>query len=114
MSNNNYSICLIVASHIYTSEIKTNEKTSPRSNKIEQKNKTDHKMAAAVKLDTIVVAASIRREQVNWLMHDLYIRQEFDDCMKVIDKQLSDCPQSEYALYLKGLSVCRHSRSTQF
>eukprot|EP00698_Gefionella_okellyi_P010321 TRINITY_DN2671_c0_g1_i1.p2 TRINITY_DN2671_c0_g1~~TRINITY_DN2671_c0_g1_i1.p2 ORF type:complete len:417 (+),score=95.43 TRINITY_DN2671_c0_g1_i1:86-1336(+) len=48
-------------------------------------------------------STTTRREANNWLMHTLYVRQEFDECFKVVDKQLQTCPQSEYALYIKAL-----------
>lgn len=38
-------------------------------------------------------------------MHSLYVRHEFDECLQIIDKQLAQSAQSEYALYLKGTHV---------
>lgn len=44
------------------------------------------------------------REKRNWLIHLLYIRQDYKECMKVVDEQLTECNgQSEYALYVKAL-----------
>jgi hypothetical protein len=41
----------------------------------------------------------------NWLIHQLYVRTEHDECLKVIEQQLKDCNgQSEYPLYVKGFA----------
>ena len=46
-----------------------------------------------------------KRERSNWLLHILFIRQEYNDCLKFIDEILSekDGDKTEYALYLKAL-----------
>jgi hypothetical protein len=46
-----------------------------------------------------------KREKSNWLLHILFIRQEYNDCLKFIDDILSekDGDKTEYALYLKAL-----------
>jgi len=44
------------------------------------------------------------REKRNWLIHLLYIRQDYKECMKAVEQQLTECNgQSEYALYVKAL-----------
>lgn len=44
------------------------------------------------------------RERRNWLIHQLYVRQEYIDCLSVIEAQLRDTEGTcEYALYVKGL-----------
>eukprot|EP01043_Picozoa_sp_COSAG02_P004109 COSAG02_NODE_105_length_36393_cov_15.694495_14_plen_381_part_00 len=44
------------------------------------------------------------REKRNWLIHLLYIRQDYKECMKAVEEQLAECNgQSEYALYVKAL-----------
>jgi Bardet-Biedl syndrome 4 protein len=44
------------------------------------------------------------REKHNWLIHTLYMRQDFKECSKVIEDQLRSCNgHSEYALYVKAL-----------
>ena len=44
------------------------------------------------------------KEKVNWLIHVLFLRQEYDECLKIIDDQLEDSNgKSEYALYAKAL-----------
>ena len=46
---------------------------------------------------------SIRRDQNNALIHQLFVRQEFDDCLTLIEETLKECKgQSEYPLYIKG------------
>lgn len=44
------------------------------------------------------------RERRNWLIHQLYIRQEYVSCLSVIEAQLRETDGTcEYALYVKGL-----------
>lgn len=51
-----------------------------------------------------MVELSSIRERRNWLIHQLYTRQEFANCLSVIEAQLKDTEGTcEYALYVKGL-----------
>lgn len=44
----------------------------------------------------------------NWLIQQLYVRHDFDDCLKVIKSQLTACKgHCEYPLYVKAL-IRRH------
>lgn len=44
------------------------------------------------------------RERRNWLIHILYVRQEYTNCLQVIEAQLRETEGTcEYALYVKGL-----------
>jgi Bardet-Biedl syndrome 4 protein len=44
------------------------------------------------------------RERRNWLIHLLYVRQEYNNCLQVIEAQLRETEGTcEYALYVKGL-----------
>ena len=48
--------------------------------------------------------ATAVRERRNWLIHTLYVRQEFADCLSLIEEQLRECQGlCEYALFVKGL-----------
>jgi hypothetical protein len=50
---------------------------------------------------------STARERKNWLIHLLYVRQDYDECMRVIEEQLRACNGlCEYPLYAKGEEVC--------
>jgi tetratricopeptide (TPR) repeat protein len=50
------------------------------------------------------LASSTQRVKRNWLIHQLYIRQEFAECLKVIESQLAECKGlAEYPLYVKAL-----------
>ena len=31
------------------------------------------------------------REKTNWLIHMLYIRQDYDQCLRIIEETLKDC-----------------------
>lgn len=50
-----------------------------------------------------------KREKANWLVHILFIRQEYSECLKLVEEMLlelqgRDSNQiSEYALYVKAL-----------
>ena len=44
------------------------------------------------------------REKQNWLIHQMFLRQEYDDCNKIIEEMLQESEgKSEYALYVKAL-----------
>lgn len=43
------------------------------------------------------------REKRNWLIHLLYVRRDFDQCLSVIEEQLAESQLSEYPLYIKGI-----------
>lgn len=44
------------------------------------------------------------RERLNWRIHLLYIRQDFRECLKLIEEQLKESNgANEYALYVKGI-----------
>lgn len=44
------------------------------------------------------------KERRNWLIHQLYVRQDFKECLKVIEEQLEICKGlCEYAIYVKAL-----------
>ncbi|RHW69632.1 Bardet-Biedl syndrome 4 protein [Trypanosoma brucei equiperdum] len=48
------------------------------------------------------------RERRNWLIYELYVRQEYSQCCAVIDAQLAECNGTcEYALFVKGLLTRR-------
>ncbi len=43
-------------------------------------------------------------EKKNWLIHLLYIRQNYQQCLKMIDETLKECRgMVEYPLYIKGM-----------
>lgn len=43
-------------------------------------------------------------EKRNWLLHMLYVRQEYDACLEAVEESLvASCGMSEYALYIKAL-----------
>jgi len=44
------------------------------------------------------------REKKNWLISLLYVRQEFKECMEVVEEQLRESNgMCEYAIYVKAL-----------
>ena len=44
------------------------------------------------------------KEKMNWYIHVLFIRQEYDECLKLIDNMLVESHEkSEYSLYAKAL-----------
>ena len=49
------------------------------------------------------VTAATKLERRNWLIHQMYVRRSFDDCLTLIEQQLhATRGLSEYALYVKG------------
>jgi len=53
-------------------------------------------------------ASSAAREQQNWLIQQLYSRNEHAECLTLIDRKLTECNgQCDFALYIKGTTV-RH------
>jgi Bardet-Biedl syndrome 4 protein len=50
-----------------------------------------------------MAAISALREKRNWQLHLVYCRQEYKQCLVLIEQQLKDCKGScEYPLYVKG------------
>ena len=47
--------------------------------------------------------ASTQRERVNWLIHTCYVRQDHDECLKIIEQQLLETAFCEYPIYVKAL-----------
>mmetsp|Transcript_7584 Transcript_7584/g.14903 ORF Transcript_7584/g.14903 Transcript_7584/m.14903 type:complete len:419 (+) Transcript_7584:263-1519(+) len=49
-----------------------------------------------------------QRQKRNYLLHLLYVRKDFDECMRLADDTLEQCGQlAEYPLYVKAL-ILRH------
>ena len=60
--------------------------------------------AGAAAAAAAVSISSTQRIKRNWLIHQLYIRQEYEECLKVIEAQLSECKGlCEYPIYVKAL-----------
>jgi len=52
--------------------------------------------------------SDVEKERRNWLIHTLFARHDFEECLKVIEHQLSMCQGlCEYAIYVKAL-IKRH------
>lgn len=44
------------------------------------------------------------KDKLNWLVHVLFLRQDFDECLKIIESMLDESQgRSEYANFLKAL-----------
>lgn len=57
--------------------------------------------------------ASTLRERGNHAVHMLYVRQDFDECLKVIDELVAECQGlCEYPIYIKAL-IKRHQGQIQ-
>ena len=49
----------------------------------------------------------------NWLINLLYIRQDFVECKRIIEEQLTECHgMCEFAIYVKAL-IMRHEGNIQ-
>ncbi|KEG13380.1 BBS4-like protein 4 [Trypanosoma grayi] len=67
-------------------------------------------------IPTSKIASSLLkiRERRNWLIHHLYTRQEYVECLSVIEAQLRESEGvCEYALYVKGLLKRRSGDLTE-
>jgi len=61
-------------------------------------------MAAVVHKPPPKPAAATVREKKNWLIHMLYVRQDYDPCLTVIEESLKECKGlAEYPIYVKAL-----------
>ena len=48
--------------------------------------------------------SSTAREKRNWELHQLFVRQDFDQCLEVIEHALvENRGQCEYPIYVKGI-----------
>jgi len=57
------------------------------------------------------ITVSYTREKRNWLIHLLYVRQEYKECLKIIEEQLRECNGlCEYPIYIKGLILRQEGR----
>mmetsp|Transcript_31597 Transcript_31597/g.102986 ORF Transcript_31597/g.102986 Transcript_31597/m.102986 type:complete len:413 (+) Transcript_31597:163-1401(+) len=56
------------------------------------------------KPSTVIGSMSTTRERLNYMLHQLYVRQSFDECLQLIEQQLTECNgMCEYPIYLKAL-----------
>ncbi|EKG03932.1 BBS4-like protein 4, putative [Trypanosoma cruzi] len=77
---------------------------------------TNSTATAAAAAGTLSVGKSLLdiRERRNWLIHQFYVRQEYADCLNVIETQLQESGGvCEYALYVKGLLKRRTGELTE-
>uniref|UniRef100_A0A182UZC6 Uncharacterized protein n=1 Tax=Anopheles merus TaxID=30066 RepID=A0A182UZC6_ANOME len=56
---------------------------------------------------------SVTNRHMNWLIHGLYTRKHFEQCKKLIDRQLSICYDKQYLYYMKGLILREENNSTE-
>uniref|UniRef100_A0A8W7M4A7 Bardet-Biedl syndrome 4 n=1 Tax=Anopheles arabiensis TaxID=7173 RepID=A0A8W7M4A7_ANOAR len=56
---------------------------------------------------------SVTNRHMNWLIHGLYTRKHFEQCKKLIDRQLGICYDKQYLYYMKGLILREENNSTE-
>ncbi|XP_050072663.1 Bardet-Biedl syndrome 4 protein homolog [Anopheles maculipalpis] len=56
---------------------------------------------------------SVTNRHMNWLIHDLYTRKHFEQCKKLIDRQLAICYDKQYLYYMKGLILREENSPTE-
>lgn len=57
-----------------------------------------------MKKPTTLAGAINGQDKMNWIANILFLRQDFDDCLKVVDAMLHETTgRHEYANYLKAL-----------
>lgn len=65
-------------------------------------------------LKSILANSSTSRIHRNWLIHQLYIRQEYEECLKVIEVSLEECKgAAEYPIYVKALIRRQQGKVTE-
>lgn len=70
----------------------------------ERKDKSSRDACSKTAQQRLTQQVQAIRERRNWLIHQLYIRQEYHSCYDVIETQLRETAGTcEYALYVKGL-----------
>lgn len=48
------------------------------------------------------------RERQNWRIFSAFARQEYTECLQIIEEQLQDCDgMAEYPIYVKGKQYCK-------
>eukprot|EP00953_Heterococcus_sp_UTEX-ZZ885_P006531 3989-Heterococcus_DN1.PRE.1 len=66
---------------------------------------------AAVSMDHPPPAGIPEREQVNWLINQKFVRQEYGECLLLIEQQLrARKGMCEYSLYMKALLLRMEGR----
>lgn len=69
--------------------------------------------SSAIKPEKKILSNKIY-ESRNWLIHQLFIRQEYMECLCMAEKQLQECRGiCEYALYIKALLMRRNGELTE-
>uniref|UniRef100_A0A182Q011 Uncharacterized protein n=1 Tax=Anopheles farauti TaxID=69004 RepID=A0A182Q011_9DIPT len=56
---------------------------------------------------------SVNNRHMNWLIHGLYTRKHFEDCKKLIDRQLGICYDKQYLYYMKGLILREENKPSE-
>ncbi|XP_035906861.1 Bardet-Biedl syndrome 4 protein homolog [Anopheles stephensi] len=56
---------------------------------------------------------SVTNRHMNWLIHGLYTRKHFEQCKKLIDRQLAICYDKQYLYYMKGLILREENSPTE-
>ena len=67
-------------------------RSAPSSNKISPANRPSDNTEGGV-----------MRERQNWRIFSAFARQEYTECLQIIEEQLQDCDgMAEYPIYVKG------------
>jgi hypothetical protein len=45
------------------------------------------------------------KDKDNWRLHLMFLRQEYDECLRIIDKMMSNNEKSEYAMFIKAFLI---------
>ncbi|XP_053663936.1 Bardet-Biedl syndrome 4 protein homolog [Anopheles marshallii] len=56
---------------------------------------------------------TVTNRHMNWLIHGLYTRKHFEQCKKLIDRQLTICYDKQYLHYMKGLILREENNPTE-
>jgi Bardet-Biedl syndrome 4 protein len=61
-------------------------------------------MSLTLKKPSFLSSAINAQDKLNWIANILFLRQDFDDCLKIVDQMLQETSgRHEFANYLKAL-----------
>uniref|UniRef100_A0A182KHF3 Uncharacterized protein n=1 Tax=Anopheles christyi TaxID=43041 RepID=A0A182KHF3_9DIPT len=64
-------------------------------------------------LQTTMKPQRVTNRHMNWLIHGLYTRKHFEQCKKLIDRQLNICYDKQYLYFMKGLILRKENNPNE-
>jgi hypothetical protein len=100
-----------ISENTTTSQLETTNSTQMQESQQNNSQPTVTVTSPRIRLPKSTVS---EKEKRNWLIHLLYVRQDFKECLKVIEDQLKICKGlCEYAIYVKALIMRQQGNITE-